>query len=68
VFDRGLIGLRQETSNDGLGHVTRSGNLDLSLRPLARYHYLHLYLESALQQGRGPAWRGMVWWAVPLSL
>ena len=66
IFDRGLIGLRQETSDDGLGHVIRSGNVDLSLQPFARYDYLHFYLESALQQGMGPAWRGMVWWAVPL--
>lgn len=66
VFDLGLIGLRQETSDDGLGHVIRSGNVDLSLQPFARYDYLHLYLEGALQQGMGPAWRGMVWWAVPL--
>ncbi len=66
LFDRGIIGLRQETTSDGLGNVTRSGNVDLSLQPFAHYDYLHLYLEGALTQNSGPAWRGGLWWIVPL--
>lgn len=62
----GTIGLRQETTNNGLGNVIRSGNLDLSLQPFPRYDYLHLYLEGALMQNTGPAWRGGVWWVAPL--
>ena len=67
LFDRGIIGFRQETTSDGLGNVTRSGNVDLALQPFAHYDYLHLYLEGALMQNSGPAWRGSLWWIVPLK-
>jgi hypothetical protein len=65
-FDRGVYGLRYELTNDGLGNVIPSGNVDLSIQPFARYDYLHLYLESALAQDSKPAWRGGLWWILPL--
>ncbi|MHB8434237.1 MAG: hypothetical protein ACYDCA_11700 [Candidatus Tyrphobacter sp.] len=64
--ERGLVGLRQETTDDGLGNVSRSGDIDLSFMPFAHYDYLHLFLENALIQNSRPAWRGGLWWVAPL--
>ncbi len=63
---RGIIGLRQEMTGDGLGNVTHGGDIDLSLQPLAKLDYLHLFLESGLQQNSTPAWRAGLWWVSPL--
>lgn len=60
----GLLSLREEWVNDGLGTQTRSGNIDLSYQ-LARY--LRVYVEEGLQQNNIPAWRYMIWWTTPLS-
>lgn len=64
---RAQVGLRREFTDDGLGTTNQSGDIDFSVLPFAKYDYLHVYMESALQQQRGPAWRYMLWWAVPLS-
>lgn len=64
---RALVGLRREFTDDGLGTIGQSGNINFDVMPFAKYDYLHLYFESALQQQRGPAWRSMLWWAVPLG-
>jgi hypothetical protein len=63
---RGVVGFRQEMTNDGLGNVVHSGNIDLSLQPFVRYDYLHVYLENALMQNSVPAWRAGIWWVGPL--
>ena len=62
-----LIGLRKEMTDDGLGTVMNSGAVDLAITPLSNYQYLHLYFEGATQPAKGPAWKGMAWWAVPIG-
>lgn len=64
---RAILGLRYEFTNDGLGTLNHSGDIDLAITPLTRYEYLRLFLESGLQQRSGPAWRGMLWWAIPVG-
>lgn len=62
--NNGIIAVRKEFTNDGMGTQTQSGNVDFS------YHiapYLHLFTEAALTQNNKPAWRYMIWWTVPLS-
>ena len=67
IKNRAILALRYEYTNDGLGAVAHTGNIDFDVRPFKNYDYLHLYLESALQQNAGPAWRTMLWWAVPIG-
>ncbi|TAM56231.1 hypothetical protein EPN52_14005 [bacterium] len=67
LHERALLGLRDEVTDDGLGTLTRSGNVDLDVIPFAKYDNVHLYLESGFMQGGGPVWRAMLWWAVPLG-
>lgn len=61
---QGLIGLREEFTNDGLGTIGRSGNVDLSYH-IARY--LFFYGEAGIAQNNTPAWRTMLWWAAPIQ-
>ncbi|MHB8147487.1 MAG: hypothetical protein ACYDGM_09565 [Vulcanimicrobiaceae bacterium] len=64
---RVMLGLRNEMTDDGLGTITHTGNVDLALTPFARYEYVHVYLESAMAQNAGPRWRSMVWLALPIG-
>ncbi|MEO6912465.1 MAG: hypothetical protein ABI182_00415 [Candidatus Baltobacteraceae bacterium] len=64
VGEKVLISFRKEFQNDGLGTRGQSGNIDFA------YHiapYLHLYVESALQQNTTPTWKYMLWWTMPLQ-
>jgi hypothetical protein len=61
---QGLIGLRKEFTNDGLGTVAQSGNIDLSYH-IARY--LFFYGEAGFAQNSTPAWRWEIWWATPIQ-
>jgi hypothetical protein len=61
----GVVALRQETTNNGLGNFTKGGNIDLSFQPFTRYNYLHFYLENALMQDSKPNWRAGLWWIFP---
>lgn len=60
--DRVLLGLRKEMTDDGLGTVTHTGNVDLTFR-LGKY--LRLYTEAGMAQNQPPAWRWFVWWTTP---
>lgn len=59
-----LVGVRREMTNDGLGTITHSANLDLTVR-LARF--LRAYGEAGLQQNGKPSWRWFLWWTTPLA-
>lgn len=61
---QGLIGLRKEFTNDGLGDVAQSGNVDFTYH-IARY--LHFFAEAGITQNNTPAWRYMLWWTTPLE-
>ena len=61
----GLIGIRKEFTNDGLGApVALTGNVDLSYH-IARY--LFFYGEAGFTQSSTPAWRTMLWWTTPIQ-
>lgn len=61
---QGLLAFRKEYTNDGLGNVVQSGNIDFAYH-IARY--LHFYSEAALVQNTTPAWRWEIWWTTPLE-
>ena len=65
--DIATVGLRHELTNDGLGNIVDTGDIDLYVTPFKRYDYIHLYFESALQQNAGPTWATKVWWAFPIA-
>ena len=60
----GLIGVRKEFSNDGLGTQLQSGNIDFEYH-LARF--IHVYLETYMAQNSKPGYRYMLWWTTPIS-
>ncbi len=60
----GLVSLRREWTNDGLGTQLQSGNADFSI-PIARY--LRLYVENYFAAHTTPGWRYMLWWTTPLT-
>jgi hypothetical protein len=68
-----VFGIRREMTDDGMGTVSNSSNVDMTIR-LAKY--VHLYTEagfSSMNPGNGvdrigtPAWRGYIWWSTPIS-
>jgi hypothetical protein len=59
-----LLGVREDITNDGLGNVTRSGNIDLNFR-IARY--VHATLEAGLAGNNTPAWNSQILWSQPLG-
>jgi hypothetical protein len=59
-----LIGVRHELTNDGLGTIAQSNNVDLSFRVV---RYLHATMEVAPFSHATPAWRYQLWWTTPLS-
>jgi hypothetical protein len=62
--DNAIFGIRKEFTNDGLGNVVQSGNLDFE------YHisrFLHAYVETYAAQHQKPGYRYMLWWTVPLQ-
>lgn len=68
-----VFGIRREMTDDGMGTIINSANIDMTIR-LAKY--LHLYTEagfSSMNPGNGvdrigtPAWRGYIWWSTPIS-
>ncbi|MBC5828629.1 MAG: hypothetical protein GIW98_00360 [Candidatus Eremiobacteraeota bacterium] len=64
VGDKAVLALRKELSDDGLGNVSHSGNVDFT------YHvstYVHAYLEAGLAQGGKPAWRWLLWYTLPVT-
>ena len=63
VLDKGLVSVREEWTNDGLGDRLQTGNIDFSYQFLP---FLHAYVEDAISQYSVPEWRYMVWLTVPL--
>jgi hypothetical protein len=68
-----VFGFRREMTNDGLGNVSNTGEIDMTVR-VAKY--LHLYTEvglSGMNPGNGanivgtPAWRAFLWWTTPVT-
>jgi hypothetical protein len=59
-----LVSIRRETTNDGLGTVVQSGDVDLTVR-IARF--LRFYGEAGLQQNARPAWRWFLRWTTPIQ-
>jgi len=58
-----LFGIRREMTNDGLGTITQSADVDFSIQPL---HHVQVNIESALAQYAKPTWRAYVWWTQPV--
>lgn len=64
VFDKGLLSIRKEWTNDGLGTQLQTGNLDFNYQ-IARY--LHAYVEEYFGSHMTPQWRYMLWWTTPVT-
>ena len=64
IMDKGLISIRKEFTNDGLGNQIQTGNIDFNYQ-IARY--LHIYVENYYAQHSIPGWRYMLWWTTPLT-
>jgi hypothetical protein len=59
-----MISARTEMTIDGLGTTQHNGNVDLNFR-IAKY--LRGTVESGFASQSTPAWRWMVWWAMPVE-
>jgi hypothetical protein len=59
-----LVGVREDLTNDGLGNVTHSGNVDLNFRIVK---YVHATVEAALFSNDTPAWRYQILWSQPFG-
>ena len=59
-----LVGIRRELTNDGLGTVTGTGQVELAVQ-FAKY--LHGYAEGSLSQFSTPTWNYVLWWTVPFN-
>jgi hypothetical protein len=64
LHDNGIAGIRHEFTNDGLGNVVQTSNLDFEYH-VARF--LHVYVETYAQQHQKPGYRYMLWWTVPFE-
>ena len=58
------IGLRAEMTNDGMGNVIHTGEIDLGFRIMK---YIHADFEAGLANGATPVWSGYVWWTQPFG-
>ncbi len=65
VLGRGLITIRKEFTNDGLGTQAQSGEVNFAYH-LARY--LDFYIQDGFVQNGTPDWQAMLWWTTPLSV
>jgi hypothetical protein len=64
VFDEGLVSLRKEWTNDGLGTLGQTGNVNFSY-PIARF--LRAYVEEYFGAHTTPGWAYTIWWASPFT-
>jgi hypothetical protein len=64
VLNQGLFSLRKEWTNDGLGTLGQTGNVDFSY-PIARF--LRAYVEEYFSEHTRPGWAYTIWWASPLT-
>jgi len=58
------IGVRAEMTNDGMGTVVHTGEIDLGFRITK---YIHADVEAGLANGATPVWSGYVWWTQPFG-
>jgi hypothetical protein len=71
VFSKSaLLGIREEYTDDGLGTIAHSTNIDFAFN-VPHVPYLHAYMESALGASSAapngqPDWRWMLWYTAPL--
>ncbi len=65
VLGRGLITIRKEFTNDGLGTQAQSGEVNFAYH-LARY--LDFYIQDGFVQNGTPDWQALLWWTTPLSV
>ena len=65
VLGRGLISIRKEFTNDGLGNQAQSGEVNFAYH-VARY--LNFYIQDGFVQNGTPDWQAMLWWTTPLSV
>ncbi len=68
----GMLGLRDEYTDDGLGNVAHSGNVDLAF--LASHHVSNqgangfiLNFEAVLTQNSTPGWRSQLWYVTTIG-
>ncbi|HKE36167.1 MAG TPA: hypothetical protein VKB39_01955 [Candidatus Baltobacteraceae bacterium] len=64
LHDNGIVGIRREFTNDGLGTLQQTGNVDFEYH-IARF--LHAYVETYTQQHAKLGYRYMLWWTVPFE-
>lgn len=66
-----LFALRDEFTNDGLGTIAHSQNIDFAFN-VPHMPYLHGYVEAGLganstTSSGGPTWRWLLWWTTPIA-
>ena len=59
-----MLGLRREMTDDGLGTVTNTGEINLGFRI---FQYLHADVEAGLANGSTPVWGYYLWFTTPLN-
>ncbi len=64
VFNQGMISVRKEWTNDGLGTLGQTGNVDFNY-PIARF--LRAYVEEYFGAHQTPGWAYMLWWTTPFT-
>ena len=64
LFNQGMISVRKEWTNDGLGTLGQTGNVDFNY-PIARF--LRAYVEEYFGAHQTPGWAYMLWWTTPIS-
>jgi hypothetical protein len=67
LTNRAIVGVREEMTDDGLGMIAHSGNIDLALQPMRNYPYFHTHVEAKLNYGSGPTWAWSLWWSTPIG-
>ncbi len=65
VLDKGLLSVRKEWTNDGLGTLQQSGNIDFNYQ-IARY--VHAYVEEYWASHTTPNFAYMLWWTTPVTV
>jgi hypothetical protein len=59
-----MLGFRREMTNDGMGNVINTGEIDLGGRI---FKYLHADVEAGLATGGTPVWGGYLWYTQPFG-
>lgn len=59
-----MLGFREELTNDGMGNITHTGNVDLGFRIIK---YIHADIEAGLANGATPVWGGYLWYTQPFG-